>query len=153
MKLLIVIPALNEEKTIADVIQQSLNAAQKIAAESPVTDVEITVVSDSATDQAVSKAKAYTASGNLIIFKENRGYGAAIKEAWRQFDAELLAFLDADGTCDPRFFAQLCSPVVAENADLALGSRMHRESQMPRVRQAGNALFGLLLPLLTSSRV
>jgi len=68
MKLLIVIPALNEEKTIADVIQQSLNAAQKIAAESPVTDVEITVVSDSSTDQAVSKAKAYTASGNLILF-------------------------------------------------------------------------------------
>jgi hypothetical protein len=38
-----------------------------IAAESPVTDVEVMVVSDSATDQAVSKAKAYTASGMRVV--------------------------------------------------------------------------------------
>jgi glycosyltransferase involved in cell wall biosynthesis len=153
MKLLIVIPALNEEQSIESIIGRSLEARAHIMARSPVTAVEITVVSDGSTDRTVEIARRYADRVTLIVFEQNRGYGAAIKEAWRQSDAELLGFLDADGTCDPRFFADLCRTLVDERADVALGCRLNATTQMPLVRQMGNRVFAALLRALSSSRV
>ena len=109
MKLLIAIPALNEDASIASVIQRTLDAKPEILARTAVMAVDITVVSDGSTDRTVERARAFERRSTLIVFERNRGYGAAIMEAWRQSDAELLGFLDADGTCDPRFFVELCS--------------------------------------------
>src|SRR5450755_2330204 len=95
LKLLIAIPAYNEEASIAAIVERSLEARARIVAESPVTDVEVTVVSDGSSDRTVEIAKRYAGRIHLIAFPENRGYGAAIKEAWGKSDAELLAFLDA----------------------------------------------------------
>jgi glycosyltransferase involved in cell wall biosynthesis len=153
MKLLIVIPALNEEQSIGRIIRRSLEARAHIMERSPVTAVEITVVSDGSTDRTVELARRYTDSVKLIAFEQNRGYGAAIKEAWRQSDAELLGFLDADGTCDPQFFADLCRTLVSERADVVLGCRLNETSKMPLVRQIGNRVFAALLRSLSPSRV
>ena len=153
MKLLIVIPALNEEQSIDSIIRRSLEARAHIMERSPVTAVEITVVSDGSTDRTVELARRYTDSVKLIVFEQNRGYGAAIKEAWRQSDAELLGFLDADGTCDPQFFADLCRTLVSERADVVLGCRLNETSKMPLVRQIGNRVFATLLRSLSSSSV
>ena len=81
----------------------------------------------------------------VIVFEQNRGYGAAIKEGFARSSGELVAFLDADGTCDPTVFADLCSTVQQEDAAVALGSRMGPDTQMPRVRRLGNNLYALLL--------
>lgn len=153
MKLLIVIPALNEEQSIESIIRRSLEARAQIIEGSPVTAVDITVVSDGSTDRTVERARRYAGSVNLIVFEKNRGYGAAIKEAWRQSDADLLGFLDADGTCDPRFFGDLCRTLVSEQADVVLGSRLNQASKMPLVRRVGNRGFASLLRALSSSRV
>lgn len=153
MKLLIVIPALNEEQSIESIIRRSLEARAHITAGSPVTAVDIAVVSDGSTDRTVERARRYADAVKLIVFEQNRGYGAAIKEAWRQSDADLLGFLDADGTCDPRFFADLCQTLVTEQADVALGSRLNATSKMPLVRRVGNLGFATLLRVLASSRV
>lgn len=153
MKLLIVIPALNEEQSIESIIRRSLEARAHIMQHSPVTAVDITVVSDGSTDRTVERARRYTDSVKLIVFEQNRGYGVAIKEAWQQSDADLLGFLDADGTCDPQFFADLCRILVNERADVALGCRLNQASKMPLVRQAGNRVFAALLRTLSSSRV
>jgi len=59
------------------------------------------VVSDGSTDRTVERARAFPES-NLIVFEKNRGYGAAIKEAWRRSDADLVSFLDADGIGDDK---------------------------------------------------
>lgn len=153
MKLLIAIPALNEEESIQGIIERCIAAKEEITTRSPVTEVDITVVSDGSTDQTVERARQFGDRIKLIIFQKNRGYGAAIKEAWRQSDADLLGFLDADGTCEPRFFAQLCSTIVREEAEMVLGSRLNKNSKMPWVRRFGNRLFSTLLSLLSSSRV
>ena len=87
------------------------------------------------------------------MFEQNRGYGAAIKEAWRQSDADLLGFLDADGTCDPQFFAELCGTLVKEQADVVLGCRLTRASKMPLVRRIGNRAFAALLRALSAADV
>jgi len=90
MKLLIAIPALNEEAAIESIIRRSLAARAHITAKSSVTEVDITVVSDGSTDRTVERASAFPEI-TLIVFEKNRGYGAAIKEAWRRSDADLLS--------------------------------------------------------------
>ncbi len=153
MKLLIAIPALNEEESIDSIIQRSIEAREYICAHSPVTEVAITVISDGSTDRTVERASRYTDLIHLIVFPQNKGYGAAIKEAWRQSDAELLGFLDADGTCEPKFFATLCKTAVDENADVVLGCRLNTDSQMPPIRRVGNFIFAAILSVFSSSRV
>jgi glycosyltransferase involved in cell wall biosynthesis len=153
VKLLIAIPALNEEESIEAIIEQSLAARSEIIAASPVTEVDVTVVSDGSTDRTVALASQHLDRIHLVVFDENRGYGAAIKEAWRQSDAELLGFIDADGTCDPRVFADLCRLLEAEGADVVLGSRLHGRSEMPVVRRLGNVVFAVLLTAFSSNRV
>jgi glycosyltransferase involved in cell wall biosynthesis len=153
MKLLIAIPALNEEESIDSIIRRSIEAREFICANSPATEVAITVVSDGSTDRTVERASQYTDSINLIVFPQNKGYGAAIKEAWRQSDADLLGFLDADGTCEPKFFATLCKTAVAEDADVVLGCRLNANSQMPLIRRIGNFIFATILSVFSSSRV
>jgi glycosyltransferase involved in cell wall biosynthesis len=153
MKLLIAIPALNEEESIAAIIERCLDARATIIANSPVTEVEITVVSDGSTDRTVELASQYLDWIHLIVFEKNRGYGAAIMEAWRQSDADLLSFLDADGTCDPRFFARFCTELVERDADIVLGCRLNAQSHMPLTRRVGNTMFAWLLSGFSQSRV
>jgi glycosyltransferase involved in cell wall biosynthesis len=153
MKLLIAIPALNEEASIESIIERSLAAREYICGQSGLNAVEITVVSDGSTDRTAALAGRYAEQIKLIVFPQNRGYGAAIKEAWRQSDAEWLGFLDADGTCDPKFFAPLCRRAIDEDADVVLGCRLNHQSQMPLIRRAGNLIFAAILSAFSSSRV
>jgi Glycosyl transferase family 2 len=153
MKLLIAIPALDEEGSIGEVIQQCLAARAHILQTSPVEAVDVTVVSDGSTDGTLPIALRFRPEIHVIAFARNRGYGAAILEAWRQSDADLLGFLDADGTCDPRYFGPFCRTLIDANVDVVLGNRLARGTRMPAVRQLGNWLFGGLLSLLSSVRV
>ena len=151
MKLLIAIPALNEEASIQQIIARCLEARAEIIETSPVTEVDITVVSDGSTDRTVELASRYRDHVKLIVFPKNRGYGAAIKEAWAQSNADLLGFLDADGTCEPRFFSQLINALKTHDADIALGCRLNESTKMPWLRRLGNVLFASTLTLLSSS--
>jgi glycosyltransferase involved in cell wall biosynthesis len=153
VKLLIAIPALNEEAAIESIILRSLDARTHICSNSPISEVEITVISDGSTDRTVELASRYTDQIRLIVFPENQGYGAAIKEAWRRSDADILGFLDADGTCDPKFFAQLCSRLVTDQADVVLGCRLNDQSRMPLIRRIGNLVFATILTAFSSERV
>ena len=153
MKLVIAIPALNEELAIESIIQRTLAARKTIMKQCDLDAVQVIVVSDGSTDHTVEIASRYLNEIRLIVFEHNRGYGAAIQAAWNDSDAELMGFLDADGTCDPEFFVQLCRAILEEKADIALGSRVHSESRMPRIRRVGNALFAMLLTALSTQRV
>lgn len=115
MKLTVVIPAYNEEQAIAAIIERTLAARESIIARSPVGEVEIVVVSDGSTDETAEIAADY-GEVKLVVFEKNRGYGAAIKKGFEVGAGELVGFLDADGTCDPKFFADLCTAVVEESA-------------------------------------
>ncbi len=150
--LTIVIPALNEEDAIGSTIERCLEAREEIAHSSGLDGVEIIVVSDGSTDRTAEIAQSFE-DVQVVVFKENQGYGAAIKEGWRLGRGEFVGFLDADGTCDPRFFCQLCQTAIAENADVTLGSRLGADSQMPAIRRAGNRMFAFLLGLLCGRKV
>ncbi len=153
MKLLIAIPALNEEESIAEIIERTLNAIDHLITNSPLDAVDVTVISDGSTDATVEIASKYLDSIHLIIFEKNKGYGAAIKEAWHQSDADLLSFLDADGTCDPLFFTNLCNLIIEKDSDIVLGSRLNKNSKMPLIRRVGNSIFAFLLSFLSSKSI
>jgi glycosyltransferase involved in cell wall biosynthesis len=153
MKLLIAIPALNEEESSARIKDRFLDASAAIVSSSPVSAVEITVVSDGSSDRTVDIARRYADRIRLVVFPENRGYGAAIKAAWESSDADLLGFIDADGTCDPEAFTSLCRALVAEDADIVVGSRLGPRNEMPLVRRIGNLLFAVMLTAASSRRV
>ncbi len=152
MRLSIVIPALNEEGAIGSIIERSLAARPTIVQNSPVSEVEIIVVDDGSTDRTAEVAARYD-DVRVISFTKNCGYGAAIKNGFAEGNGELVGFLDADGTCDPRFFATLCSALMEEDAAVALGSRMGSESHMPWVRRLGNRVYALLLSALSNQVV
>lgn len=152
MKLTIVIPAYNEEKAIGEIIERSLRARGYIILHSPVEQVEIIVVSDGSTDRTAEIAAKYEEI-RLIVFAQNRGYGAAIKRGFLEGAGELVGFLDADGTCDPLFFTDLAIALIDQNASVALGTRMGPNSKMPLIRRLGNRVFAFILSVLSNKVV
>jgi hypothetical protein len=148
----IVIPALDEEEAIGSTIRRCLDARAHIKAAGGVDDVEILVVSDGSTDRTEEIARGFE-EVTVLVFERNRGYGAAIQCGFAHARGNLLAFLDADGTCDPLFFAELCRAVTEEDADVALGSRMGAQSEMPWIRTVGNTIFAWILGILSQRSV
>jgi glycosyltransferase involved in cell wall biosynthesis len=148
----VVIPALNEEDGIANIIERVL-AVREPLREVGVTDLELIVVDDGSRDRTAEIVASY-ADAVLVQHPVNRGYGAAIKTGFRRAKGNLLAFLDADGTYPPEYFPQLCRPILEEGADLVIGSRMAgAQSDMPAVRRLGNLIFATLVSLIGNQRV
>jgi hypothetical protein len=140
----VVIPALNEELAIGDTLRRCIAAQETIKERTGLKQIEFLIVSDGSTDRTEEIARSF-ADVTVLSFDVNRGYGAAIKCGFEHAQGDLLGFLDADGTCDPEFFAELVTTAHREEADIVLGSRMSTGSKMPWIRTFGNRLFAWLL--------
>ena len=148
----VVIPALNEENGISEIVERVL-AVKEPLAEVGVSDLELIVVDDGSTDRTGDIVSSYP---GVVLVKHpvNRGYGAAIKTGFRQAKGNLLAFLDADGTYPPEHFPSLCRPILEDGADVVIGSRMDgADSEMPLVRRIGNTIFANLVSVISNRRV
>ena len=148
----IVIPAYNEEKAIGAIVERCLAAREYIKDGTNVADVEIIVVNDGSADQTMEVASRYPEI-TLLSHPVNKGYGVAIKTGFAAARGDLVAFLDADGTCDPRFFRDLARALELGRADIAIGSRLTPESEMPFTRLIGNVFYALLLGALSNRSV
>jgi hypothetical protein len=148
----VVIPALNEERGIADIIER-VESAVPMLKEAGVDRLELMVVDDGSSDQTAEIAAGFP-SVRLIRHGENRGYGAAIKTGFARASGQLLAFLDADGTYPPEGLASLCRVALQEDADVVVGSRRSgAASEMPLVRRLGNFVWSNLVSLIGNQRV
>lgn len=143
-----VIPALNEEGAIGATLEQTLAAREVVTAETSVESMEVVFVNDGSTDGTQAIADRFP-DVTKVRFPENRGYGAAIKAGFMATDAELVGFMDADGTCNPRFFARLIQRLEETNADVVLGARLEPGNEMPRVRRLGNWMFARLVGIVS----
>ena len=139
-----IIPCLDEETAIGQVVTVVL--AQNVS--------EVVVVDGGSKDCTVERA---TEAGARVVVEPRRGYGRAIQAgiAAVRDDADILVFLDGDGSDPGEFIPALVAPIVAGQAVFVLGSRVRgiREpgSLAPQQLLAGH-IGGLLLRLFYGAR-
>lgn len=125
-KLIVVMPALNEEKTIADVIRA---IPQHIPG---VTTREVVVINDGSTDGTA--AQATNAGAAVVSHGSPHGVGAAfhtgIKEALRR-GADIIVNIDADGQFNANDIPTLIEPILAGQADFVTTTRFADPDRMP----------------------
>jgi glycosyltransferase involved in cell wall biosynthesis len=135
MKLIVCIPAFNEEESIARVIREIPKGLAD--------DVKIIVVNDGSTDKTAEFAKKAGAD-KIIGFKVNMGLGSAFRtslETALEMDADILVNIDADGQYSPGEIPKLIMPIISEGADMVLGSRFKGTiEKMPLHKRIGNIL-------------
>jgi glycosyltransferase involved in cell wall biosynthesis len=109
----VVIPALNEEEPIADVV--------RAVARQPVD--EIIVVDNGSSDRTAERA---AAAGARVATETRRGYGRACAAGIAAVAAEtdIVVFLDGDGSDCPEFIPALLAPLRAGSHDFVIGSRL-----------------------------
>lgn len=124
MKLSVVIPAFNEERTIAQVIDAVRGLDLRDLDED--LDREILVVDDGSTDCTRSILKRYDACPDVRVFlhDRNRGKGAALRTAFEAVTGDVVIIQDADFEYDPGEFPALLEPIVKGRADVVFGSRL-----------------------------
>ncbi|GAB3954123.1 glycosyltransferase family 2 protein [Kribbella albertanoniae] len=82
--------------------------------------VRAVVVDNGSTDGSAEIAEEL---GATVVRCSIRGYGAACHAGLEAADAEVVAFMDADASLDPRQLVRVTAPVLAGNADLMVGRR------------------------------
>jgi glycosyltransferase involved in cell wall biosynthesis len=128
------IPAFNEESSIARVVVE----AQKVAD-------AVIVCDDGSTD--LTAEIALQLGVDVVKHEGNLGYGSAIRSLFkraREFNADVLVTLDADGQHDPAEISMVVQPIIAGTADVVIGSRFVgdlRKNDMPLYRQFGTKLI------------
>lgn len=125
MKLSIIIPAYNEEKTILEILKKVRNLDIKDI------DKEILIVDDGSTDKTSSLIENFikeTKDKSLIFIKQdqNQGKGAAIHKGIEKARGDYILIQDADLEYDPKFIPMLLEPIIKERAKVVYGTRLKR---------------------------
>ena len=113
-----VIPAFNEEAAIGSVVRDAL--AEGVD--------EVLVVDGGSRDETVERARA---AGARVIVEPRRGYGQACATGAlsARVDADILVFLDGDGSDVVSFMQAIVGPVLADEADFVMGSRLRGDRE------------------------
>lgn len=150
MKLTVIIPVFNEQKTIETVLRRVETVPLHL-------DIEIVLVDDCSSDgtrEVIRQLKDERGESLVCLFHErNQGKGAAIRSGLGIATGDILLIQDADLEYDPAEYPKLLDPILAGKADVVYGSRFVG-SQPHRVllfwHSVGNRLLTLLSNMLTN---
>lgn len=140
LKSFVVIPAYNEEQSIAKVIHEIPNVPIK----------NIIVVNNGSTDKTQQVVEN---TGAIALLEERKGYGwACLKgcEYVEQMKGEYLVFLDGDYSDYPHQLTEVIAPIFEQNMDLVIGSRAlgdREKGSMTFPQRFGNWLSSKLLKI------
>lgn len=137
-----IIPALNERAGIGRVLSQIPREIAK----------EIIVV-DSSNDGTDEIARH---NGARVIREDRRGYGRALQTGIENATGDVIVYVDADVTYDPREAPRLVNPILRDELDVVLGSRLRGNLEphaMNPLNKIGNYLLSLAFNLVFQTRI
>ena len=148
--LVVIIPALNEEKTIASVIRG-------IPASMPgIQTMQVVVVDDGSTDSTAQTAAMLQA--HVVRHRKPMGVGAAFQTGLKkalELQADIIVNIDADGQFNPADIPLLIAPIQSQQADFVTATRFAKAEyvpQMPAVKKWGNKQVVRIVNLLTGKK-
>ena len=150
LSLLVTIPALDEEKTVGDIVRRVPRGIPGVGS------VEVVVVDDGSSDETGERAA--TAGAQVIRHATPRGVGAAFHTGLAygiEQGVDLIVSIDADGQFDPADIPALIAPVVSGAADFSTASRFIDPSlipDMPGIKLWGNRMMSRLISRLAGQR-
>jgi len=127
MKVIAVIPCLNEEQFIGEVVNKALNHVNAVI-----------VVDDGSTDATAHVAG--KAGAEVISHSSKQGAGAATRTGFQaalNAGASIVVSLDGDGQHNPDEIPALLAPILEGKADLVIGSRFLHDARIPLHRKFG----------------
>lgn len=138
-RLVVIVPALDEERTVGDVVRNVPRDLPGIGR------VDVLVVDDGSSDHTAEVAR--QAGAQVVCHENRRGVGAAFAtgiEAALRRGADYLVNIDADGQFDPADIPKLLAPLLRDKADFVTCTRFavsDYEPEMPRLKRWGNRMM------------
>lgn len=135
-KIFIVVPTFNEEKVIQNTLREIKDAGYE----------NIIVVDDGSKDQTYQKAKEIE-NITVLRHKLNRGYGAAVKtgiEAAKLLGADIIVTMDGDGQHDPKDISRVVAPIIKNEVEIVLGTRLKNPQKMPFYKRIQNYIANII---------
>jgi glycosyltransferase involved in cell wall biosynthesis len=148
LKKLAIVPALDEEGTVGQVIAEIKEHAP---------DFDVVVVDDGSSDATAGLAQA--AGAAVIRHPFNLGIGGAVQSGYRyalRHSYDVAVQVDGDGQHDPSFIPKLLQELhTTGTADMVCGSRFREEAgyRVPRSRRAGMLVFSTMLSGIVGERI
>lgn len=146
MRVAIIIPALNEEQAIGQVLREIPSGICET----------IMVVDNGSTDGTAAAARS---AGAFVLSQPVRGYGRACMTGIRHLQSlgapDILVFLDGDHSDHPEQLPEVLAPILSGKADLVIGSRLtgsRERGSMTFPQVFGNKLAVFLIRSLTGVR-
>ncbi len=150
MKLVVLIPAYNEESNIAKAV---LGIPRKIRG---VDRVEVLVVDDGSHDKT-SELAMNAGADKVVSHKRNMGVGAAFMTGIRNavsMNADVVVTVDADSQFDSNQIPELIVPILNQQLDVVIGSRFFsgKPKNIPGIKMLGNKIFSNIVSWLTGQK-
>ena len=151
MKLVILVPAYNEEENIQNTI---LNIPKKIRG---IDKVQILVVDDGSTDKTAEMAL-NAGADNIASHQRNMGVGAAFMTGIRNailMNADIVVTLDADSQFNSDQIPELIVPILNNHLDVVIGSRFLKKDPegIPKIKLFGNKVFSKIVSWLSNQKI
>ncbi len=146
MKLVVMIPAYNEEKTVGKVIDEIPRRIEGVDI------IEVLVIDDGSVDN--TRQVAEIAGANLVVsHSNNKGLAASFRTGLKtalRMKADIIVNTDADLQYDQTQIRQLVRPILSNKADMVLGSRFKGYiEEMPTRKKLGNILATFVTRILS----
>ena len=147
-KLSVVLPAYNEGEKIYENLKAVSSCLQEFCE-----NYELVAVNDGSRDntsEEISRAADDDEHIQLVTYEQNRGKGNAIKAGVYAATGDYIAFLDADLDISPSHLKGYLEEMEKQSADIVIGSKMHKESQLeyPALRRFVSICYFIVLKLL-----